>query len=55
MTSNMWINMKLNDKRDDFLIGLIFIFLFYFFQCGDSPCDQTEVPKEKVTRVSGYC
>lgn len=24
----------------------------HFFQCGDSPCDQTEVPKDKVTRVS---
>lgn len=25
------------------------------FQCGDSPCDQTEVPREKVTRVSFMC
>lgn len=33
-------------------ILLFFVFFFSFPQCGDLPCDQTEIPKEKVTRVS---
>lgn len=30
----------------NFVIGLL------NSQCGDSPCDQTEISREKVTRVS---
>lgn len=30
---------------------LIFAIGLLKLQCGDSPCDQTEIPREKVTRV----
>lgn len=51
---SQFITQQSHDKRvNQFFVtfNISCVFCIYLFQCGDSPCDQTEVPKEKVTRV----
>lgn len=51
----LYVNIILShEESEKKLLMSNFILFFHSTQCGDSPCDHVDMPKEKVTRVSNF-